>query len=67
MEKIRQSFWRIERGSHAFSQKSGEKRGIRGDDFNVVGLPICRLGRMLAQVGEDALAQCAQKCAEKER
>ena len=32
-----------------------------------LGLPICRLGRMLAQVGEDALTRCAETCVEKER
>ena len=33
--------------------------GIRGDYYNVMGLPVCRLGQILAGMGVDCLALCA--------
>ena len=35
--------------------------GISGDYYNVMGLPVCRLGRILSQLGVDCMALAAGK------
>ena len=37
------------------------EKEVSGDDFNVVGLPICRPGQMLTQFGLYPLGLFAQK------
>ena len=34
---------------------------FRSDFYNVMGLPVCRLSRMLARFGVDTLALAAEK------
>lgn len=38
--------------------------GLHGDYFNVMGLPVCRLGRILAGLGVDCLSLAAEKTEE---
>ena len=39
-------------GAYGYQGRAGQYiRGIEGDFFNVVGLPLCRLGLMLAEIG----------------